>query len=121
MTSGSDLTPPPGSTRALMQSVAPSLVPSERRVVQVCLEDPDAVSRMSVTELAHRADASPATVVRACKNLGVGGFQRLRELLLRDAVIDTSVTASPTSSHPFEQVFSHASASIDGAIGAMGP
>lgn len=77
------------------------------------------MSRMSVTELAHRADASPATVVRACKNLGVGGFQRLRELLLRDAAIDTFVAASPTASHPLEQVFSHARAGIDGALGAM--
>ncbi|MBK0419447.1 MurR/RpiR family transcriptional regulator [Leucobacter sp. CSA1] len=76
--------PPLGGTRSLLLSLAPSLVPSERRVVQVCIDDTASVVDMSVADLARRAEVSPATVVRACQRMGFGGFQRLRELLIRD-------------------------------------
>lgn len=114
------VTPGLGGTRALMKSVEPSLVPSERRVVQFCLTDPEAVCGMSVSELARQAGVSPATVVRACKNLGVGGFQRLRELLIRDTAADGDpVVDSTDSDHPLDRVFAHALAGIDGALGAL--
>ncbi len=115
--------PPVGGTRALLQSLAPSLVPSERRVAQVCIDEPDRVVAMSAADLARRAGVSPATVVRACQRMGLGGFQRLRELLIRDQAVPAghahsdALPAAPQ--HPVEQVFERAIAGINGALGAL--
>ncbi|WP_238558947.1 MurR/RpiR family transcriptional regulator [Rhodococcus rhodnii] len=61
-----------------------ALAPSERRVAEVCLDRPDEVAWFSAADLAGAAGTSTATVVRTCQNLGFGGFQQLRMLLLRD-------------------------------------
>ncbi len=119
--------PPPGGTRALLQSLAPSLVPSERRVAQVCIDEPGLVAQLSVAELAARAEVSPATVVRACKRLGFGGFQHLRGLLMRDsALLDaarrierSSVDALEMPRHLVEELFERAIQGIRGALGAL--
>lgn len=76
--------PPVGGSRAHIMSMFPSLVPSEQRVAQFCLDAPEAVSTMSVADLVAQTGTSPATVVRACKRLGFDGFQHLRQVLLRD-------------------------------------
>ncbi|MGJ0204198.1 SIS domain-containing protein [Leucobacter sp. gxy201] len=120
----SDASPPLGGTRALIQSHLPSLVPSERRVAEACIDDPVAVARMSVADLAGRADVSPATVVRACQRMGFGGFQRLKELLIRDqasppASLAPGGEAAVDTGHPVEQVFSSAIDGIHGALGAL--
>lgn len=112
------LSPPLGGTRSLLQSQVPSLVPSERRVAQVCIDEPDRVVEMSVADLAQRAGVSPATVVRACQSMGLGGFQRLRELLIRDqAASGTAVATAPV--HPVERIFERAVEGIHGALGAL--
>lgn len=123
--------PPLGGTRALLQSLAPSLVPSERRVAEVCISAPGFVASASVAELAQRAEVSPATVVRACQRLGFDGFQSLREHLLRD---QAAASAAPAASgepagpgrvapappaHPVETVFERAVDGIRGALGAL--
>ncbi|RGE19210.1 MurR/RpiR family transcriptional regulator [Leucobacter sp. wl10] len=112
--------PPIGGTRALLQSHAPSLVPSERRVAQVCIDEPDRVVDMSVADLARRAGVSPATVVRACKRMGFAGFQRLRELLIRDQAAPAAAGAAGAApEHPVERIFERAVAGINGALGAL--
>ncbi|MGK0722941.1 MurR/RpiR family transcriptional regulator [Leucobacter sp. W1478] len=112
--------PPFGGTRSLIQSHIPSLVPSERRVAQVCIDAPERVAQMSVVDLAARAEVSPATVVRACQRMGFEGFQRLKELLIRDQATPVQ-TADPkrNTGHPVEQVFASASEGIQGALGAL--
>ena len=111
--------PPLGGTRALLQSQVPSLVPSERRVAQVCIDEPQRVSEMSVADLARRAGVSPATVVRACQRMGFGGFQRLRELLIRDGAAPGAAPRGPARRHPVERTFERAVAGIHGALGAL--
>lgn len=121
------VSPPPGGTRALLQSLVPSLVPSERRVAQVCIDDPQLVAQMSVADLAERAEVSPATVVRACKSLGFSGFQHLRALLVRDAALihvtgdgdRDPVDVPGTPRHLVEQLFERAIQGIRGALGAL--
>lgn len=120
---GSPLSIPIGGTRALLQSLAPSLVPSERRVAQACIDEPDRVSEMSVADVAHLAEVSPATVVRACQRLGFEGFQQLRELLLRDGAVRpaerTGEAGTAPSQHIAEQFFERAIDNIHGALGAL--
>jgi len=111
--------PPLGGTRALLQSQAPSLVPSERRVARVCIDEPERVVEMSVADLAQRAQVSPATVVRACQRMGFGGFQRLRELLIRDQAAPAAGVAAVAPVHPVERIFERAVEGIHGALGAL--
>ena len=86
--------PPLGGTRAHIASILPSLVPSEQRVAQLCLDDPDRVSQMSVADLAAQTGTSPATIVRACKTMGFTGFQHLRRVMLRDLGAEARGAAS---------------------------
>ncbi|MDQ4501470.1 MurR/RpiR family transcriptional regulator [Sinomonas sp. ASV322] len=120
--------PPVGGTRAYLQSLLPSLVPSERRVAQLFVTAPDEVAQMSVSELAQRTETSPATVVRACKRLGFDGFQHLRQFLLRDlgaAAWGTAngheeQTGEPGSTEHFVTgIFSRAAGEIRTALAAL--
>jgi DNA-binding MurR/RpiR family transcriptional regulator len=121
--------PPVGGTRAYLQSLLPSLVPSERRVVQLFVTDPEEVANLSVAELAQRTETSPATVVRACKRLGFDGFQHVRQFLLRDlgaaawgiANGQEEQSGQPGSpEHLVSGIFSRAASEIRSALGALG-
>lgn len=73
-----------GEVAARVATVLSSLVPSDRRVIDAVLADPEGVIGCSVSELAERARTSASTVVRACQQLGYRGFQELRLSLARD-------------------------------------
>lgn len=127
----------------MLLSLVPSLVPSERRVAQACIEDPGSIAEMSVAQVASLVGVSPATVVRACKHMGFSGFQQLRELLIRDlgtaaapAMGGMPQAASMSSQpggpgnvpaaiaargdvHLVSAVFGHAAQAIAGALGAL--
>jgi RpiR family carbohydrate utilization transcriptional regulator len=75
----------PGGLLASIRAALPSLVPSERRVAEVCLERAAEVAEWSAADLAAAAGTSNATVVRACQRLGLRGFQHLRLALAREA------------------------------------
>lgn len=76
--------PPVGTVVSSIRAQLPSLAPSERRVAQSCVDRPHETAWSSVADVAAAAETSTATVVRTCQNLGFGGFQQLRMLLLRD-------------------------------------
>ena len=87
--------PPLGGTLSYIESLIPSLVPSEQRVAREVVDSSADVSLMSASDLAARTGTSAATVIRACQSLGFKGFQHLRLLLLRD--LPTSrANAAPT-------------------------
>lgn len=121
--------PPVGGSRAHIMSIIPSLVPSEQRVAQLCLDSPQTVALMSVADLVAATGTSPATVVRACKRLGFSGFQHLRQILLRDlgaAARDTatdndtpSMGEPGSSQHLVSGIFYRASQEIRGALGSL--
>lgn len=87
--------PPLGGTREHIRSLIPSLIPSEQRVARAFVEEPREVVAMSVSDLAARAETSPATVSRACQNLGFRGFQHLRLLLVRDLGAEDGADEQP--------------------------
>jgi len=56
----------------------PQLTPAERRVAAVVADDPEAVAFGTVADVARRAGASGATVVRLAAKLGFDGFVDLQ-------------------------------------------
>ena len=56
----------------------PRLTPAERRVAAVVADDPEAVAFGTVADIARRAGASGATVVRLATKLGFDGFVELQ-------------------------------------------
>jgi DNA-binding MurR/RpiR family transcriptional regulator len=85
--------PPAGGTIDHIVAVLPSLIPSEQRVARACVEHPEEVVELSGAGLATRTGTSPATVSRACQNLGFRGFQHLRLLLVRDLAVRAQSSA----------------------------
>jgi RpiR family carbohydrate utilization transcriptional regulator len=81
-----------GGLLARLRSALPMLGPSEKRVIQALIVAPDQSVGWSTAELAAIAQTSPATVVRACQNLGFRGYQHLRLELAR--------TPPSTQEHP---------------------
>ncbi|MEK6154674.1 MurR/RpiR family transcriptional regulator [Flavobacteriaceae bacterium 3-367] len=57
-------------------------LPKKRRlVIQYALDYPDKVVLMRMEELGDKLGINPATVVKACKSIGLNGFYELKELL----------------------------------------
>jgi RpiR family carbohydrate utilization transcriptional regulator len=61
-----------------------SLQPSDARVAQLIIDEPDAVIYQSVSELAEAAGTSTATVVRCAQKLGFRGFHHLKLALAQE-------------------------------------
>lgn len=53
-----------------IRAALPLLAGSEQRVAEALLSLGSEVARLSTAEVAQHAGSSPATVVRACKNMG---------------------------------------------------
>lgn len=75
--------PTPGIL-ARLTALRPTLPTAAQMVAQYMLQNPEAVVRQSVTEVAEGAGVSDGTVVRLCKQLGVKGFQDLKISLAHD-------------------------------------
>lgn len=64
-------------------SEAVELRPSERKVAEVLLAEPEWFSRATLSEVAARADVSEPTVLRFARSLGSPGFQDFRYALIQ--------------------------------------
>ncbi|BAS28273.1 MurR/RpiR family transcriptional regulator [Limnochorda pilosa] len=71
---------PPGCLARIRASYS-SLRPSERRVADFVLKQPERVTALSVTEMAARAQTSESTVVKLAQRLGYKGYQQLKMVL----------------------------------------
>ncbi|GAB2661304.1 MurR/RpiR family transcriptional regulator [Gordonia jinhuaensis] len=87
--------PPSGGTLKHVESLIPSLGPSEQKVAREVVENPREVSTLSAAELAERTATSAATVIRTCQSMGFKGFHQLRLYLMRDLVAATPPEAVP--------------------------
>jgi len=61
-----------------------SLTEGERRVAEIVLQDPQAVTLSTVTVLAHRSNTSAAAVSRFCRKLGFGSIPQFKIRLAQD-------------------------------------
>ena len=69
-----------------LQTLKSSLSRSEKKVIDYILEHPEEVIYLSVSGLAEKSEVSDATVVRACRNVGMNGYQDLKVTLAQDIV-----------------------------------
>lgn len=78
--------PPIDNVLSRIRARYQTLGPSARAIADFVLEQPDAIIRMSVTELADATGASEGSVVNFCQLLGATGFQQLKLSLAQDLV-----------------------------------
>jgi len=77
-------------------TVVNALQPSERRVVELILDDTEGVVEITAQELADRAGVARSTVVRSCQSLGYRGYPQLRVALTRE-LARSAVRAAATA------------------------
>ena len=65
-----------GLTR--IRSTYPSLTPTEKRVADYCLENPDEIIYLSVTQLGERCSVGESTIIRFSQAAGFSGYQDLK-------------------------------------------
>ncbi|MDR5712630.1 MurR/RpiR family transcriptional regulator [Nesterenkonia flava] len=66
-----------------IRAALPLLAGSEQRVAESLLALGERVATLSTADVAQHASSSPATVVRACKNMGFSGFHHVRREFAR--------------------------------------
>ncbi|HEV7899781.1 MAG TPA: MurR/RpiR family transcriptional regulator [Planosporangium sp.] len=72
-------------TTVKVRGLLPSLSPAEQRVAQVVIAESASVARLTITELAKRAQTSETTVIRFCRTMGFDGYPQLRLTLATEA------------------------------------
>lgn len=93
---------------ATVRSVLASLQPSEARVAQLILDEPDAAVYQSVSEIAEAAQTSSATVVRCAQKLGFRGFHDLKLALAQErATFEAAIDEEDGSPDPRLAVLGH--------------
>ncbi|WP_293696693.1 MurR/RpiR family transcriptional regulator [uncultured Agrococcus sp.] len=91
-----------------LRAALPQLGPSEGRVVQAILDNLTTIAETSTAELARLAKCSPATVIRACQNVGFRGYQHLRIELAKGPL-----ESGPSGGHVLDEVYREASEAIE--------
>lgn len=66
-----------------IRAMAPRLRRSEHKVAELVLASPHALVNAPIASVARRAGVSEPTVIRFCRTLGYGGFQRFKLELAR--------------------------------------
>ncbi|GAA2009678.1 SIS domain-containing protein [Microbacterium ulmi] len=72
---------PDAPTTVRIAAVRNSLQPSERRVADLIVGEPETVIELTAQELADRIGVGRSTVVRACQTFGYRGYPQLRVAL----------------------------------------
>lgn len=109
--------PAPRGAMVRLQRDAPGLKAAERRVAEVCIDDPAGVVGMSVQELAAAAGASTATVIRMCQALGFSGYSQFKIVLAAEvtpagAGVWQDLTRDDTPIEVLEKVFQAETATL---------
>lgn len=64
-----------------IESIYDELTKSEKKIADFILEYPVDVTAMTTSDLAKKTGASPATVIRFCKSIGIDSFTQLKVAL----------------------------------------
>ncbi|MCF2707161.1 MurR/RpiR family transcriptional regulator [Arcanobacterium haemolyticum] len=67
-----------GALTTLIRSFLPDMQPAMARVGTFVLEHPSDVAGMTINSLAKAVDVSETTVIRFCREIGIGGYSQLR-------------------------------------------
>ena len=60
---------------------AKNFTPNEVEAAKYIITHADEVIKLSCTELAKKTYTSPATIIRLCKKIGIGGYQEFKVIL----------------------------------------
>lgn len=85
---------------------------SEKKIASYILDHPDEVIRYSISELADNTGVSEATIVRACRKLGLVGYQDLKVTLAQSLipplqVINESISENDSYDDIIKKVFNN--------------
>lgn len=61
----------------------PSLPRAEKAIAKVLLENPDAITHLTLAEIAQESGSSEASIIRFCKRMGYTGYSALKEEFIR--------------------------------------
>ncbi|UCF89132.1 MAG: MurR/RpiR family transcriptional regulator [bacterium] len=89
----------------LIRSGIDDLRSSEKKVAAYVLKNPEAVTTLSITDLAEEAGTSEPTVVRFCRRLGLKGFMDLKLTLARDLPSSEYIHESVHESDNLPKIF----------------
>mgnify|MGYP003307909254 CR=1 FL=1 len=67
----------------------PSLPRAEKAFAEAILENPEAISQLTLAAVARESGSSEASIIRFCKRMGYDGYTAMKEDFIR-AVSDTS-------------------------------
>lgn len=63
----------------MIRSVIPSLTRAEKAVAESVIENPEAVSHLTLVQLSRESRSSDATVIRFARSIGFDGFSAMKE------------------------------------------
>lgn len=69
----------------------PSLPRAEKAVAQALLENPEAITHMTLAEIARESGSSEASIIRFCKRMGQDGYSSLKEAFIRSLAEGTEL------------------------------
>ena len=73
----------------LLKEIVHRLPPSERKIAEYIIENPDTAILLTASQLGQESDTSSTAVMRLCKSLGLSGLQELKIRVAGDIQNDT--------------------------------
>lgn len=101
-----------------------SLKSAEKRVGEFILKDPDRISELTITEVAHGSEVAEATVVRFSRTFGFKGYQDMKIVLVRELVspvstIDETLREKDAPYEIFQKVFRSQIQSLEDTVSIL--
>lgn len=88
----------------------PMLPRAEKSFAQALVENPEAITEMTLAEIARETNSSDASIIRFCKRLGYHGYTELKQAFMvvtseKETVYDETVSSSDTIKDIMKKVF----------------
>ena len=61
----------------------PSLPRAEKAIASALLENPEAITHLTLAEIARESGSSEASIIRFCKRMGYDGYSSMKEDFIR--------------------------------------
>lgn len=88
----------------------PMLPRAEKSFAQALVENPEAITEMTLAEIARETNSSDASIIRFCKRLGCHGYTELKQEFMaaaaeKETVYDETVSSADTIEDIMKKVF----------------